>query len=127
VESGEVTSGDDSKSYHLDLLLKNPRLLGHYAILGILAAIGLVVAHVQISTRMICSTSPAIFWFIAYCMMSKPPNTTRSNNSKDQEHVDEKYPSSVLPRNFVGRLVWYYALLFMLLGVILHPNFLPWT
>jgi phosphatidylinositol glycan class V len=85
-----------------DCLLKNPGLLGHYAILAILALIGLVIAHVQISTRLICSTSPAIYWFMAYCMLAPDSAATR-------------------------QVVWGYAILYMILGVVLHVNTLPWT
>lgn len=95
-----VGTGETRKTSFLDeKLVRNPLLLGHYAILAILALIGLVIAHVQISTRMICSTSPGVLWFMTYCMLHP------------------KY----------GKVVWYYAILYMLLGVILHVNFLPWT
>jgi phosphatidylinositol glycan class V len=85
-----------------DWLLYNPILLGHYAILAILTLVGLVIAHVQISTRMICSSSPAITWFLTYC------------------HLQDHNPRL---RQFAGG----YTILYMILGVILHVNFLPWT
>jgi hypothetical protein len=89
---------DDDYPYHNNLV-HNPILLGHYAILAFLTLVGIVVAHVQISTRMICSSSPAIIWFLTYC------------------HFDDKRRP----------IVSAYTLLYMLLGVILHVNFLPWT
>ncbi len=85
-----------------DWLLYNLILLGHYAILAILTLVGLVIAHVQISTRMICSSSPAITWFLTYC------------------HLQDHNPRL---RQFAGG----YTILYMILGVILHVNFLPWT
>lgn len=39
-----------------------PQMLGHYAVLAAAALLGLTVAHVQISTRLLCSTCPAIYW-----------------------------------------------------------------
>jgi phosphatidylinositol glycan class V len=90
-----------------DLLIENGRLLGHYAILAVLTLIGLVIAHVQISTRMVCSTSPAIIWFISFCLLK--PSEKEGSVSR------------------LSQLVWLYVVLYMLLGVILHVNFLPWT
>ena len=85
-----------------DFLISNPKLLGHYAILAGLALVGLLVAHVQISTRMICSSSPAMTWFLTYILLQ-----------------DEN------PR--LRQFVKIYTALYMLLGVILHVNCLPWT
>jgi len=93
-------------------LLENPHLLGHYAILAILAFLGLTIAHVQISTRMICSTSPAIIWLIAKSVLGLSfPSPT----------------GDAFPKLKGSSLIWIYVRLFMFLGVILHVNFLPWT
>ena len=85
-----------------DCFIANPKLLSHYTILAGLTALGLVVAHVQISTRMICSSSPAIIWLLTWC------------------HLQE---GKTMGRRFVQ----VYTILFILLGIILHVNFLPWT
>lgn len=83
-------------------LVHNPLLLGHYAMLAIVAVVGIVIAHVQISTRMICSSCPAIIWYLTYCM------------------IQDKNPRLTVA-------VLFYACLYVLLGIILHVNFLPWT
>lgn len=102
-----------------NLLLQNPHLLGHYAILAILAFLGLTIAHVQISTRMICSTSPAIIWVIAESLLDDTPKLEKSEQKNDRlVTVVAKKRSSI---------VWFYVRLYMLLGVLLHVNFLPWT
>jgi phosphatidylinositol glycan class V len=105
------------------LLLKNHHLLGHYAILAILTLLGLVIAHVQISTRMICSTSPAIIWFIAHCLLASPLDGSLKFIGNEQTKNGQvffvvKY-RSILISCYIG--------LYMFLGIILHVNFLPWT
>jgi GPI mannosyltransferase 2 len=81
-------------------LVDNPRLLGHYAVLAATCLVGLFLAHVQISTRMIFSTCPAIYFFLADCCMKS---------------------------QIVFQAIKVYFGLYILLGVILHVNFLPWT
>ena len=78
-------------------------LLPHYAVLGVVALVGLTIAHVQISTRLICSTCPAVYWYLASIFLRE----------------DQAMPT--------GRAVTLYCLLFNVLGIILHPNWLPWT
>jgi len=109
-------------------LVHNPRLLGHYAILAVLGLIGLLIAHIQISTRMIFSSSPAIWWFLTYCMLL--PSSSSSSSSSDDDSDPNKTKSSLL-RSLIAatKNVWCYGycILFMILGMILHVNFLPWT
>jgi GPI mannosyltransferase 2 len=97
---GRVSSGDQDVKV---VLLMGPLLLGHYAVLAATCLVGLTVAHVEISTRMICSTCPAIYWYMALCC----------NNG--------------VPTAALGRAVVPYCLLYILLGVAMHPNWLPWT
>jgi phosphatidylinositol glycan class V len=110
------------------LLLKNPHLLGHYAIVAILTFLGLVIAHVQISTRMICSTSPAIIWYIAHCLLSLPsPSTASYGTTKSKENEQKKNRRFSFIVQNQSKVVWFYVGLYMFLGAILHVNFLPWT
>jgi phosphatidylinositol glycan class V len=83
-------------------LVHNPLLLGHYAILTIVTLVGIAIAHVQISTRMICSSCPAIIWYLTYSM------------------IQDKHPR-------LRVTILLYTILYILLGILLHVNFLPWT
>ena len=114
-----------SPSIQRYLLLENPRLLGHYAILAILSLLGFSLAHVQISTRMICSTSPAIIWFIAYCLLSSSSRRITGPTDTGKELKKNRYLVFVVEN--IQSFVWFYVGLYMFLGVILHVNFLPWT
>lgn len=82
-----------------EVLVKSPLLLGHYAVLGASTLLGLTIAHVQISTRMLASTSPALYWYMVD-LISRQPR---------------------------GGLVLVYCLVYIVLGVLMHPNWLPWT
>jgi GPI mannosyltransferase 2 len=81
-------------------LLGDPRLLGHYAVLAASTILCLTMAHVQISTRMILSTCPAIYWFVIVKICQHGP---------------------------LGNAILSWSLLYILLGVTMHPNWLPWT
>jgi phosphatidylinositol glycan class V len=83
-------------------LVHNPLLLGHYAILAIVTTVGMILAHVQISTRMICSSSPAVIWYLTYCTIQDKDGRIRYG-------------------------IIFYSSLYIVLGVILHVNLLPWT
>ena len=81
-------------------LVGGEALLGHYAVLAASALVVLVLAHVQIGTRLILSTCPAIYWYLVaiICRCQRTGDTV---------------------------LVW--CVLYNLLGALLHPNWLPWT
>ena len=85
--------------------LMGPAMLPHYAILGGLFVLGATFAHVQISTRLIYSSSPAIYWYLSFLLLS--------DGGKRMEMIQQ--------------FLIYYLVFFHLLGIILHVNWLPWT
>ena len=93
-------SSSMTKKREMEQLVTNPLLLGYYAVLAAACFVGLTVAHVQISTRLICSSCPAILWFMT---------------------------DRVLKQDLMSRAVLTYCALYILLGLIMHVNFLPWT
>jgi len=80
-----------------------PFMLPHYAILAGFTIVGATIAHVQISTRLICSSCPALYWYMASIFCDN------SEMKKSQN------------------ILMCYFLLFNLLGIVMHPNWLPWT
>lgn len=108
-----------------DVLLGGAALLGHYAVLAAAALLGLTMAHVQISTRLIFSTCPAIYWNMAAVVVGNPPppppitSTTTASATKDIINSNQS--------NWKAEAILWYCLLYIVLGIVLHSNWLPWT
>jgi GPI mannosyltransferase 2 len=81
-------------------LTGGPLCLGHYAVLAASTILCATVAHVQISTRVLFSTCPALYWFLVV---------------------------QISKRRFWGQAILLWCLTYTLLGIVMHPNWLPWT
>jgi len=107
-----ASSSDYQKQKELESnnnMLLGPKFLSHYAILFGFALVGTFLAHVQISTRLICSSCPALYWFVASLMLG------------DQRSDDKR------KRERLRVLIYFYFALYNILGAIMHVNWLPWT
>lgn len=72
--------------------------------------------HIQVTTRMLCSASPVVYWFSAYYFYSH-------DNSKAL--VNTFLFTNTLSRE--QKLLKYYFLGYLIIGTVLFCNFLPWT
>lgn len=97
---------------HYSLLLENEKLLKdhlweniqfvcviHVTVLTIFC---ILCVHVQVTTRMIYSATPIIYWISAECFVFK------------KDSVEKKFT------------IWYYASYYVI-GTVMFCNFLPWT
>jgi phosphatidylinositol glycan class V len=111
---GDKNASSLSSSHETRALL-GPKLLSHYAILAGFALVGSFLAHVQVSTRLIFSSCPAIYWFLSDLLLVV--------NAVDVRKGIFWYSAAISP----PLLIYSYFALYNILGVIMHVNWLPWT
>jgi phosphatidylinositol glycan class V len=79
--------------------------------------------HIQVTTRLIASANPVIYWFCADYFMG-----ILQANKKDDDKTEVILNIFDIKRlNFTQKLIIYYFLGYYALGTILFSNFLPWT
>ncbi|XP_054004326.1 GPI mannosyltransferase 2 [Hylaeus anthracinus] len=79
--------------------------------------------HIQVSTRLISSASPLIYW---YCTLTMQ-HVSRDND--DTAYESEKNMFFFIPKtySFKDKVILSYFLGYIVLGCFMFPNFLPWT
>eukprot|EP00933_Yihiella_yeosuensis_P062377 TRINITY_DN6531_c1_g4_i1.p1 TRINITY_DN6531_c1_g4~~TRINITY_DN6531_c1_g4_i1.p1 ORF type:complete len:459 (-),score=44.56 TRINITY_DN6531_c1_g4_i1:103-1479(-) len=83
-----------------------------------LAVFVLLFANVQIATRVLASACPISHCFLA--VATSESNSTRARSAG-------KGITSYHPGTRVYRFLFFYICLWNVLGIVMHPNFLPWT
>lgn len=81
-------------------LMGSPLLLGHFAVLAVSTLLSIFIAHVQISTRMLFSTCPALYWYLT---------------------------AQISRKGWRADAILLWCSLYIVLGIVMHPNWLPWT
>lgn len=82
--------------------------------------------HVQVTTRLLASSNPMLYFFCADYFMI--PNVSHKKND-DKVNVSEM-PVNIFDikrLNWTQRIIVYYFLGYYSLGTIMFSNFLPWT
>jgi len=118
-------SGVCRKSFEpgLEELLVGAGLLAHYAIFAGFCILGATVAHVQISTRLICSSCPAFYWYVVF-VLQKAKKTRQERTYHDVR--TEGDPSSGY-NICVSAAIKYYMIAFNIVGPAMYVTWLPWT
>jgi hypothetical protein len=110
-DSPETTIENLKEREQASVVLVGPTLLAYYAVLGAACIVGATIAHVQISTRFIFASCPAIYWYMSSICIS-----------------DKDKSRNVFARLMLNRdTVVCYCVGFIIAGVVMHPNWLPWT
>lgn len=144
------TKRKHSKSSHM-----SPKMFVFVVHVVFLTLFSMAFIHIQVITRMICSSSPVPYWYAAYIMnynSKRGPkrdrdgkmlirNQLQSVNAKkiDQglstplveslENMHSRWRVLVISEkpNLKGKIILLYFVSYALLGTVLFSNFLPWT
>ncbi|KAL7549576.1 hypothetical protein ACHAWF_012843 [Thalassiosira exigua] len=101
-------------------MLLGRKFLSYYAILACFAIVGTFVAHVQISTRLICSSCPALYWYITTLVIPHTQTGLFGCNDECSENIDNRCCGA-------QTFIYIYFALYNFLGSIMNVNWLPWT
>ncbi|KAL0268654.1 UNVERIFIED_CONTAM: hypothetical protein PYX00_010504 [Menopon gallinae] len=110
----------------------------HCCILSTFAAL---VIHIQVATRLLCSSSPIPYWFSAWfvardvketvhnLVSKKFPKKGKFYYSESSENKNSRWRTFLFSRDFQGAALWvkYYYLSYFFLGTLMFSNYLPWT
>ncbi|GAU88565.1 hypothetical protein RvY_01246 [Ramazzottius varieornatus] len=94
-------------------------LLPYVAHLGFLVAFCLFFVHIQISTRLLCSSSPLLYLAVGLLMPPTSKNIDWSTYIRNLRVASEK--------DVRLKLCIQYFAFYAVIGTILHANFFPWT
>lgn len=97
--------------------------------------------HVQVATRLLCSSSPVVYWFCASRLSPAFKETvernvlgklTKKTNGQFYENYSNrksKWKNCIITETFRGYSLFikYYFLSYAVIGTVLFSNYLPWT
>ncbi|XP_060703517.1 palmitoyltransferase ZDHHC18-A isoform X1 [Hemiscyllium ocellatum] len=102
----------------------------------VLLVFGICFMHIQVLTRFLASSSPILYWFSAHLLQKVEPGRL----AQDSATSIYRNKFGIFPRNqlttllqdwngcsLTARCILGYFVLYWLLGLALHCNFLPWT
>ncbi|XP_061719588.1 GPI mannosyltransferase 2 [Cydia pomonella] len=118
-----------------------------------LAIFCVMFVHIQVSTRLLASASPVLYWIGSYKMNVGPTPTSDQNtinehfrrigigkripphhlsiaNLEGVDNMYSKWKTFIITRwmpDFQSRLIQYYFLGYFVIGTVLFSNFYPWT
>uniref|UniRef100_A0ABD2WVF4 GPI mannosyltransferase 2 n=1 Tax=Trichogramma kaykai TaxID=54128 RepID=A0ABD2WVF4_9HYME len=90
------------------------------------------IVHIQVSTRLLCSASPVIYWYCALATMKKVQlsKSTKQLEYESQDNMYSRWKVFFITQNeysYKEKLIFGYFLGYTILGSFMFSNFLPWT
>ncbi|XP_047355286.1 GPI mannosyltransferase 2-like isoform X1 [Vespa velutina] len=87
--------------------------------------------HIQVSTRLLCSASPLVYWYCALSLSYVPQFENLSDSiCKNEENLISKWKmlfSFKQKYTLRDKLILFYFLGYTIIGCFMFVNFLPWT
>ncbi|CAL1540899.1 unnamed protein product [Lymnaea stagnalis] len=127
-----------------DNLSAHSKLVVYVFHLAALTVFGCLFMHIQVLTRLLFSSSPLLYWYVATVFIQgyKPP-TTQAGNRPKQDLLIPFFIQKLLTTmrlNFINkvfsnwpylsfefRMCFIYFLTYCVIGTLMFANFLPWT
>ncbi|KAF7393754.1 hypothetical protein HZH68_010573 [Vespula germanica] len=83
--------------------------------------------HIQVSTRLLCSASPLVYWYCALSLSYVPQ--FENVICKDEKNLFSKWKIFLSKQKYTlgDKLVLFYFLGYTIVGCFMFVNFLPWT
>ncbi|ESP04696.1 hypothetical protein LOTGIDRAFT_237256 [Lottia gigantea] len=135
----KTSSRQKTEEIEVDLGFKNKKLLVHCGHLLFLVLFGLCFVHIQVLTRMLCSSCPVLFWYSAYLITDKLQPAETINRYDTFKALSEPKPrpnsesdifhqfSHWSLQSLIFKSLLIYFLGYFVLGTIAFSNFLPFT
>lgn len=113
-----------SKKYPVDMFV--------FIIHGLfLTVFCILFVHIQVSTRLICSASPLIYWYCALTTSHASDCDNESNLTyEDEENQSSKWKVFLFTQkkfSLADKFILSYFLGYTILGCFMFANYLPWT
>nr|QGW50263.1 gustatory receptor 6 [Chouioia cunea] len=123
--TGKSRASDNIKQYPLEMFV----FVVHALFLTIFC---IFFVHIQVSTRLLCSASPVLYW---YCALATLRKTKTSKKLKEIEYESSENLYSRWKVFFITqqhypyqeKLILGYFLGYFAIGCFMYVNFLPWT
>ncbi|XP_006862314.1 PREDICTED: GPI mannosyltransferase 2 [Chrysochloris asiatica] len=118
----------------------SPQVFVYLVHASVLLLFGVLCMHVQVLTRFLGSSTPIVYWFPAHLLQNQEPLLRSLETVPWKPLAGNSPPGQKVPRNPIKGLLYNwktcspvtryilgYFLIYWLMGLLLHCNFLPWT
>ena len=92
----------------------------------LLSCFCILLVHIQVSTRLLCSASPLMYWYLAFALSYK----TRSSDFEHANNLCSKWKVFLFTQKRYSVndiLILVYFVGYIVVGTFMYSNFLPWT
>ncbi|KAF8768232.1 GPI mannosyltransferase 2-like [Argiope bruennichi] len=122
----------ESKIYDTSDVYSNIKCLPYFLHIFFITVFCILFIHIQVVTRMLCSSSPVLYWVAATAVL---PANDRARFKLFKEHSHKNWllvsllymKKLFLKSSIWGKIIFSYFVAYFLTGTFLHVNFFPWT
>jgi len=121
-----IKSSPQQSNIPLKKLLLGPLTLPHFLLLCAMTIIGMTIAHVEVSTRLICSTCPAFYWYTYLYLHQDGEKENEQHQNKSSSQLHQTH-TGTLVKGHRAKFVYCFFVGYTFIGGLLFSNWLRWT